>query len=225
MGDDMEKEISGVIKQWNDQKGFGFIDSDKNSNVFFHITALHGDRRPQIGDKVFYIPAMDQQGRLMARYVRHSSLTVDNPNIRKRPSQNLEAHVKDRRDKGKRVFQHIQIKLVIFILLLVPVATGIVQLWAYQHFPWAGLFYLVASVITFCLYWIDKKRAGTDASRVPEARLHFFEFLGGWIGAFIAQQLFRHKTRKISFQIIFWLIIIAHEVFWINRVFLDSSLF
>jgi len=220
----MDKEISGVIKKWNDQKGFGFIASDKKPNVFFHITTLHGNRRPQIGDKVFYIPTKDQQGRIVARHVRHSSPTVDNPDIRKRPVQDLDAPLKDGNKKAKIVFQHIQIKLFVFILLLVPVVTGVVQLWVYQRFPWIALLYIVTSAIAFFLYWIDKKRAGTDASRIPESRLHFFELLGGWIGAFIAQQLFRHKTRKISFQIIFWLIVIVHEVFWIDRVFLNGSL-
>jgi uncharacterized membrane protein YsdA (DUF1294 family) len=28
--------------------------------------------------------------------------------------------------------------------------------------------------------------------------------VGGWPGAWIAQQAFRHKTRKSSFQVTFW---------------------
>jgi len=36
------------------------------------------------------------------------------------------------------------------------------------------------------------------------------EFLGGWPTAFLAQQVFRHKIRKLNYQIIFWLIVVCH---------------
>ena len=65
----MNKEASGIVKQWNDQKGFGFIKGDSNIEVFFHITALGGDRRPQIGDEVYYIQTKDDQGRAVAQHV------------------------------------------------------------------------------------------------------------------------------------------------------------
>lgn len=41
-----------------------------------------------------------------------------------------------------------------------------------------------------------------------------FELLGGWPGALIAQQKFRHKTRKVSFQVVFWAIVLVHQAFW-----------
>ena len=44
--------------------------------------------------------------------------------------------------------------------------------------------------------------------------LHGLEAAGGWPGALVAQRVFRHKTRKRSFQIIFWLIVLAHLAFW-----------
>jgi uncharacterized membrane protein YsdA (DUF1294 family) len=40
----------------------------------------------------------------------------------------------------------------------------------------------------------------------------------------LAQQLLRHKTRKVSYQLVFWLIVALHQVFWIDRLFLESSL-
>ena len=42
--------------------------------------------------------------------------------------------------------------------------------------------------------------------------------LGGWPGAFLAQRYFRHKTQKVSFQIVSWLIVALHvglTVWWI----------
>jgi len=59
--------------------------------------------------------------------------------------------------------------------------------------------------------WIDKRKAASGEWRTPEATLHLFELLGGWPGAFLAQRLFRHKTAKVSYQIVFWLIVIGYE--------------
>jgi uncharacterized membrane protein YsdA (DUF1294 family) len=75
------------------------------------------------------------------------------------------------------------------------------------------------------------------AWRTPEIRLHQLEFLGGWLGAFIAQQVFRHKTSKQSFQLTFNLIVILHlatlanlflfkgQYWWINLLILCVVLF
>ena len=57
-------------------------------------------------------------------------------------------------------------------------------------------------------YGVDKRAAVRHQWRVPEADLHTLEFLGGWIGAFIGQKVFHHKTAKKSFQRIYILMII-----------------
>lgn len=64
------------------------------------------------------------------------------------------------------------------------------------------------NVVTFVAYGIDKRAAIRNTWRVPEANLHALEFLGGWIGAFIAQKVFRHKTKKQSYRIMFWLMLV-----------------
>jgi hypothetical protein len=46
---------------------------------------------------------------------------------------------------------------------------------------------------------------------VPEARLHLLELLGGWPGAFLAQRRLRHKCSKHSYQVVFWLIVLAYQ--------------
>ena len=61
---------------------------------------------------------------------------------------------------------------------------------------------------TFVAYGVDKRAAVRHQWRVPEADLHTLEFLGGWIGAFIGQKVFHHKTAKKSFQRIYILMII-----------------
>ena len=48
--------------------------------------------------------------------------------------------------------------------------------------------------------------------RTQEQTLHLLEILGGWPGAWIAQKLFHHKSRKTSFQVEFWLCVVANVV-------------
>ena len=79
---------------------------------------------------------------------------------------------------------------------------------------WVLGFYLLMSVVTFTFYGFDKRRAIKGGRRVPEARLHWLELLGGWPGAFAGQLLFRHKTQKLSFRVVFWLIVVLHLAGW-----------
>lgn len=67
------------------------------------------------------------------------------------------------------------------------------------------LVYLVASVITLIVYALDKSAAKRGARRTPESTLHFLSLVGGWPGALLAQGLFRHKTMKRYFRLVFWI--------------------
>lgn len=70
------------------------------------------------------------------------------------------------------------------------------------------VFHLVSiNITTFVAYALDKRAAIRHAWRVPENTLHALEFLGGWLGALIAQKLLRHKTNKKSFKKMFLLMI------------------
>ncbi|MDH3997579.1 MAG: DUF1294 domain-containing protein [Desulfuromonadales bacterium] len=64
--------------------------------------------------------------------------------------------------------------------------------------------YVVASLVTFLWYAIDKSAAQRGGGRTPENTLHLLSLVGGWPGALIAQQQLRHKTKKQPFRIIFW---------------------
>lgn len=77
------------------------------------------------------------------------------------------------------------------------------------------------SLISLLLYWQDKQQARTRR-RTPEKVLHASELLGGWPGALLAQQLYRHKTRKVSYQLVFWGIVLVHQVFWADWLFLGG---
>lgn len=64
------------------------------------------------------------------------------------------------------------------------------------------------NLITLLLYGYDKSVAGNGMLRVPELLLHLLALFGGSPAALLAQRMFRHKTRKRSFQRIFWLTVV-----------------
>ena len=64
--------------------------------------------------------------------------------------------------------------------------------------------YLIASIVTFFVYSIDKSAAYNDEWRTKESTLHLLAVAGGWPGALTAQKLLRHKSKKQSFQKVFW---------------------
>lgn len=69
---------------------------------------------------------------------------------------------------------------------------------------------VAGSIVAFIAYGIDKRRAVRDKPRFSERTLHLMGALGGWPGAQVARQLFRHKTLKLSFRIVFFLIVTVH---------------
>jgi uncharacterized membrane protein YsdA (DUF1294 family) len=71
---------------------------------------------------------------------------------------------------------------------------------------YAGL--MGVNVVTLLLYGYDKRQAIVGGTRVPELALHVGALLGGSPGALFGQRLFRHKTRKLKFQIVFAAIVL-----------------
>jgi uncharacterized membrane protein YsdA (DUF1294 family) len=59
-------------------------------------------------------------------------------------------------------------------------------------------------------YWKDKSAAKKGQWRIRESTLLILGLLGGWPGAVLAQQMLRHKTRKVAFQVIFWMTVILN---------------
>lgn len=70
--------------------------------------------------------------------------------------------------------------------------------------------YLLASSCTLIAYWLDKTAVKRSHRRTPEKTLHLLALIGGWPGAIIGQKLFHHKSKKLSFQVIFWATIILN---------------
>lgn len=73
---------------------------------------------------------------------------------------------------------------------------------------------VVWGLVAFVAVWRDKQLAQAREGRLPEATLHRFERLGGWAGSWAAQQVFRHKTRKVAYQRLFRRICLWWAVAW-----------
>lgn len=74
--------------------------------------------------------------------------------------------------------------------------------------------YLFMSSITILVYKWDKRLAMDPVNqtvRVPERSLHILAVLCGWPGALLAQQWFRHKSKKRPFIAVLWITIIINS--------------
>jgi len=70
--------------------------------------------------------------------------------------------------------------------------------------PLVPVAYAVISFITFVAYAIDKSAAKNRRWRTSERTLHLLALVGGWPGALLAQATLRHKSKKVSFRVVFW---------------------
>jgi len=89
--------------------------------------------------------------------------------------------------------------LALIINALIPIGLG-----------WSWI--IGVSLASFGTYGYDKSIAGRGVTRVPEVVLHLLTAVGGTIGSFAGMQIFRHKTQKKSFQLVFWAIVVIQIV-------------
>lgn len=229
----MDNERKGRLKSWDDAKGFGFIQpANGGADVFAHISVMRGDRRPQPGDDVLFIEGRDERGRPRAAHLRLAGeLSLDRQAIRRKPKtpdNAAPARPKPAAKPARRAaaqsggIHSPGSKIVLFALLCVLPVLAALQLFG-KGLWWLAPLYLSASLLSFVQYWLDKRNAQSGAQRTPENTLHLVELLGGWPGALIAQQVFRHKTRKASYQTVFWLIVGLHQLLWIDLLLFDGA--
>ena len=64
---------------------------------------------------------------------------------------------------------------------------------------------LFINLISFIIYYIDKKRAIKNRYRIPEKVLILFCIIGGSFGCTLGMNIFHHKTKHLKFIIINYL--------------------
>ena len=64
---------------------------------------------------------------------------------------------------------------------------------------------LLCNSLLFLLMGIDKQKAVKRQWRIPEKTLLGLGLVGGGFGGILSMQLFRHKTTKASFKVIYTL--------------------
>ena len=67
----------------------------------------------------------------------------------------------------------------------------------------------VMSVFLFAMMGMDKEKARRGTWRIPEKTLFVFALLGGAVGGTAGMFLFRHKTKHVSFRLLFPLLAAA----------------
>lgn len=150
--------------------------------MFVHITAFSNrQRRPILDEIVTYEITKEASRKLKAEHVHY-----------------IDEHVGSN-DGTLLLF----FAIVFLICMTISVFAGKLPLLVLE-------IYLLASICTLIAYKLDKTAAKSSHRRTPERTLHILALIGGWPGAIIGQKLFRHKSKKLSFQVTFWLTIILN---------------
>lgn len=180
--------LTGRIIDWNPDRGFGFVDCDGH-RLFLHMRDFAKRHKlPEVGDAIRFELGKDKQGRPCAQKAEHVN------------------------DGGRLTSEAI----IFLVLLMGAPICAIVRLSRGISPAYVVSYWLVISVVTYFVYAWDKRRARAKGQREPERMLHLLGFLGGWPGAFVAQRRLRHKCAKVSYQIVFWMIVTIHQLFAVD---------
>jgi len=174
---------SGRITDWNHERGFGFVESD-GQPLFLHFRDFSKRyKAPEVGDVVTFEIGKDKKGRPCAQKAIHVN------------------------EGGRLTSEAI---LFLCLLLGAPIF-ALVRLSRTFTGAYLTIYWTSICVITYAIYAWDKNRARQKKYRERESFLHLLEVLGGWPGAFVAQRRLRHKNSKLSYQVLFWLIVGLHQ--------------
>ena len=86
-----------------------------------------------------------------------------------------------------------------FFLLLSTAIGSLFSAWP------VAIWFRLINVLTMVIYGADKMAARKGMRRIPEVTLLVFGVVGGWPGAIMGQQIFRHKTQKQPFRTRFFI--------------------
>ena len=64
-----------------------------------------------------------------------------------------------------------------------------------------NIYIVIINIISFIMYFIDKRLAIKHKYRIPEKVLILFSIFGGSLGSLLSMSLFHHKTKHLKFLI------------------------
>ena len=178
--------LEGVVQSWNDDRGFGFIESTQGGQpMFVHIKAFPPRfGRPQLQQRVTFEVELSAEGKKRAKNVQ--AHRVQRVTVRRRPDTPAQW----------RTVSYFAIPALLAVYAVVD------AVWRVPGWSAAG--YAGMSVLCFAAYGLDKQAARSGGWRVAEQTLLMLGLFGGWPGAIVAQQVLRHKSNKPSFRSAFW---------------------
>ena len=185
-----EERITGRLEGWNPQRGFGFLHPEAGGEAAFaHIRAFaKDDRLIEEGHLYSYTTHRNEKGRLRAEDIRPLRPAQPEPPPRQAMTDGR---------LPERIARRLILPAFLFIVFAISLTAQLSWLWL--------IIYGVASGVTFIGYRLDKRAAETRSWRVSETILLLLGLAGGWPGAILAQELYRHKTRKAAFRLLFWI--------------------
>ena len=199
----MVNKQQGTVKKWQDDKEFGFIETEAGESVFFHVSEFKAQRRPNIGEAVVFSIGQDDQGRRRAKKVQElgfvqQKMAQKNQQIRQR-NHKRSHQAEFEAGQKKRSF----LGLAFYGVLALLAATG--------KLSWLVVgWYVALGLITYMMYAKDKAAAQSGDWRTPESTLHVLSALGGWVGALLAQTYLRHKSQKPEFRVTYYLTVVIN---------------
>lgn len=200
----------GVIETWKGDEGYGFIQPDGGGkDYFFHKSAISNQNQPAPGQTVTFTVGRDDKGRLRAENV-----TIKGRVAKVTEPQKPAFGLPELGGRGPASIGSTRL----FLFAIPFAATAFAAEWGLLAI------YTISSLIGFGAITLDKRFAQQKMWRIPEASLHLIELVGGWPGSGAAQQMVRHKTQKLSYQLTFWLIAALHIALGIDYLFLGFSL-
>jgi uncharacterized membrane protein YsdA (DUF1294 family)/cold shock CspA family protein len=181
--------FEGVVKNWNDDRGFGFIEPAKGGQeLFVHVKAFPmAFGRPTVGTKVTFEVEPTNDGK--KRAIKVQPISAAKPATT--PS--------NRRASTSKGWETSSIVALAFFGVSYLVLTLV---WKLPLL--VGAAYLGMSIVCAGFYWHDKVSARRGEWRTSEGALILMGTMCGWPGAIVAQQLLRHKTTKQSFRTMHW---------------------
>ncbi len=184
--------VRGTLKKWNDERGFGFLETDETgAEIFVHVKSFASRGvRPQVGETFFFDIAPGPADKRRATNVERV--------------QAVRTRMVVKRESPRRRRSAALLAIPGFVIAYAVA----VHLW--QPPRWIALVYLIASVVTFLVYALDKSAARGGRWRVEEGTLHALALAGGWPGALLAQQWLRHKSAKAQFLTVFWITVLLN---------------